>query len=263
MRAMTMAILLSAGCPSWRSGGENPALVVYLRNIDRAWGERARAGFDPVTEAVNEAELAYPASPEVAWRASRLWVGRGLAAEDRRAAMTYYSHARDRGVACLDADPAFLQRRRMLGWHGAAEVVGPERAECLAWTAFGWVRWVVEHGADAAALDLAVLDLLVFRSRDLSKSTLPDWTEGLLLAIRPDDEGRTYAVAGRMLAEAVKQDKEELSRRADLLLHVAVPTENWDLVRKLLETMEAEAEFELTPEDRRALERARGVEIGP
>jgi hypothetical protein len=238
--ALSVAAVWCVACPrSGRDAGDDP-LAELLRTADAAWEARGQGGFEPD-------------HPEVFWRLVRLETARGLAASDVVAAARHYGRGRELGMECLLADPAFAQSHAVRGWPDALIRVPPPREPCLEWTTFAWTRWLAAFGGAAGAMDLATLDLL---HRHLYGSFGPDpfalgrWTEGVLYAARPQEEGRDYSRAMIAFEDAIRARPEELARRADLVLLVADPLGNDEIRRHHVEVMGRAAAD--TPEDRRA-----------
>jgi len=209
-----------------------------------------------VEVALLEARKLAPGDPEVLWRLVRLETSRGLAAPDTVDATRHYGRARAYGMECLEADAAFAQSNAVRGWSDAVNRVPPAREPCLEWTAFAWVRWLTAFGGAAGAIDLPTLDLLqahLYGGFGPDPFALGKWSEGLLCAVRPPEEGRDLARASIALEDAIRARPEELARRADLVLLVADPTGNAEMRSHHLEIMQRGRTD--TPEDRRAVER--------
>ncbi|MBW1878633.1 MAG: hypothetical protein JRI25_12335 [Deltaproteobacteria bacterium] len=250
-------LLVAAWCTACPRSGHDAAddpLPGLLRVADVAWVGRGRGGFEPVEEALLEARTLAPGHPEVLWRLARLETAQGLAAPDTVMATRHYGRAREFGMECLQAEATFAQSYAVRGWSDAVTRVPPAREPCLEWTTFAWARWLAAFGGAAGAIDLPTLDLLhehLHGDFGPDPLTLGRWTEGILYATRPPEEGRDLGRAMTALEDAIRVRPEELARRADLVILVGDPLGDRSIRSHHLEVMRRGQTD--TPENRRAL----------
>ena len=124
-------------------------------------------------------------------------------------------------------DPGVRALEIELGLSDALAALPQERQACAVWAAHAWVRWMAEFGAEAAALDLEELDLVVEYTRTTTVDPwLVRWTAALAHCIRPDWAGGDRAGAARDLAAVARARRDEVSPLADLYLYSARGTES-------------------------------------
>ena len=223
-----------------------------LKQADAAWERRGQIGLEEASLPLLEAHGLAPTHPGVLWRIARWRTSEGMAAEDPAIARASYAEARATGASCLEQQSGFAQTRQAEGWAAALTQLTADRAPCVVWTAFPWVRWMELQGGQAAALDLEPLDALLGRvteggNREFHGTSL--WGQGLLYAVRPTWSGRDLTVARARLQEAVDLDRGSIVRLVDLyrvVLESGTPAEQTELRRRIL-ALEA-----TTPEDVRA-----------
>lgn len=242
---------LLVGCPK-----REPDTAVrrdqLLKQADAAWERRGQIGFEEASRPLLEAHGLAPTFPGVLWRIARWRTAEGMAAEDPAVARASFAEARATGSACLEQQSGFAERRTGEGWTGALTQLTADRAPCVVWTAFPWVRWMELQGGQAAALDLEPLDALFARvaeggDREFRGTVV--WGQGLLSAVRPTWAGRDLTAAREHLQQAVDLDKDSVARMVDLYRVVresGTPAEQTELRRRIL------AQEATTPEDVRA-----------
>jgi hypothetical protein len=242
--------VLLLGCLHRRDGGD--ALSSLLSRADAAWDERAVGGLEPVSALLDEAWALDQRDPEVLWRLSRLHVAQGLAATDDRTALVEFGTARSIGLDCLDVGAA-LQRQETV--EDAALVlrrVDRSEAACAAWASVAWGQWLFLFGADAAALDVDRIALLVERAAEIGgDGDLVAWGRGLVYAARGD-----YGRARRELEDALS-GPEEWAVRADLVRRVGEASGDPALVER--ERVALSAREPSTPEERGVLVRLAAI----
>jgi hypothetical protein len=227
-----------------------------LRIAERQWDQRGKNGLKPVEKTLEAVYGVEPDHPEVLWQLARLKIVQGLLESDRRAALYSYAEARALALHCLDAQPAFLQRRVELGWEPALELVSAEHLPCAAYGALAWARWLEVHGGGAGEIDLDTIDLLVSattRSGAERERRVAVWAQALVMALRPDWRGRDLPQARALLERAIRVAPEDLVRRADLVFLVAIPLEDDALTTLQIDRILASDST--NPEDQSARER--------
>jgi hypothetical protein len=193
-----------------------PELEESLRIADAAWEGRGEAGFGLVEEILAEASRLAPGDPEVAWRLVRLRVAQGLAAEEQVSARDSFGRARELGMACLDGDLLFAQRRVAVGWEQALRRMPPDRAPCAAWLGMAWVRWISALGPEAAAVDLEAVRPLLDAAEGKGQGDLAGWARGVLDGLLPPEAGGRPEQALEALEAAAVRSPGSLVRWADL-----------------------------------------------
>jgi hypothetical protein len=256
--AILPPIVLAAGCPRHEGPEDVDVVGSLLAQADAAWEARGEGGLDPIVAALDPAFAAAPGDPEVLWRLARVHTALGLAAEDDRTSLTEYATARSLGLRCLDLGAA-LQRHEGADATEEALAVRISRAElpCAAWTALAWAKWIAQFGGEAAAIDIDAVDLVVARAEDLrgdERDAVVEWAKGVLLATRPEADGRDLEAAEKVLEKAIRDGAPaEHAVRADLILLVAVPGQDDALETEQRRAIEARpARY---PEEKRAVER--------
>ncbi|MBN2799637.1 MAG: hypothetical protein JXX28_10865 [Deltaproteobacteria bacterium] len=171
--SIAVALFLSA-CP--KGGGQVEALSLNLAAVDAAW----EAGdYDSAREGLEQARQAYGEEPELLWRLARLSSYQALYLPPTDA-LRLLGEARAVGMACLEGDQVFAQRRAETGLSDAVEGLGPARGRCLVWTTWAWARWVVVFGRTGAAMDLQpVATLAAAVAEQPSPDMTRSWTLGL------------------------------------------------------------------------------------
>jgi hypothetical protein len=244
--------LLLAGCPR-RGPDTEVRLQSLVRASDEAWQRRGQLGLDEAAKPLLTAWSAAPADPRVSWRLARWRLAEGLAAPNAGQARTSYAQAREVGLACLDGDPLFAQRRKSEGWAVALAGLSPERSRCAAWAALAWTRWIEVMGGGAAALDLDTVDALIGSSKATAgplAQGVARWAEGVLAAVRPSWAGRDLGRAEVALRDAIRADPDSVVRWVDLYRLVVVntgTTAEQEALRSQILALPA-----VTPEDQRA-----------
>lgn len=252
--------LVTAGCPKGDRDEEQDPWRPHVATADEAWRRRGQDGFDPVVAALDEAFRTSPNEPEVLWRLARLHVALGLVAETPRDAIAEYAAARAIAIDCLDLDAGALQRRAdPEAVRNELSRIGERRAGCLAYATVAWSRWFAEMGGAAAAIDLPMIDALLDRADALGapEPGLAPWARGLLAATRPEGLGHDHERARALLERAIEAEPGDWTRRADLIVYVAAPDGDTERIRAQLAAMDERQPN--TPEDRRAVERARAA----
>lgn len=222
--ALLVAAALVA-CP--KRDGATSKIPDLIDLADERWEQRDVYGLDGVEEVLLEAWQEDAAHPEVLWRMARLGVSRGLLDPDPRSARYALAEARSLGMQCLDGDPVFQQRRLEVDWAEAIEVLPARRLGCAAWGGMAWTRWLSKHGAAAAALDIARLELMldaVITEGSYEERSVGVWARGILEAARPEWSGGDPAEARALLERAVRLDARSLVRRLDLYRLSTVPS---------------------------------------
>ena len=162
MRWLGLALLLlSSACKRTAPNAAATEAGMRLRIAERQWEQRATNGLEPVEKTLEAVYGVQPDHPEVLWQLARLKITQGLVEPDRRASLYSFAEARALALRCLDAEPAFLQRRVELGWEPALEILSPAQRPCAAYGALAWARWMEVHGGAAGEIDLDTIDLLV------------------------------------------------------------------------------------------------------
>lgn len=227
-----MIILLCAGCPKGRQTAVD-ALAPLLAEADAAWDRRGTNGLEPVTVALQRAYSLRPESPEVAWRLARLGIAKGLTLEEEADRVAAFGEARAQAWSCVMGDPHVRALEIEVGLDEALQAVPEERYACLVWAGHAWTRWLVEFGAAGAALDLADLDRVTVYARGLpSDPWLADWSSALVLAARPEWEGRDVQAAQAELRRVSNRERERLEPLVDLYLYAARGTDLEGPVRR-------------------------------
>lgn len=244
-------IPLWAGCPK-RQMSDTEELPELLVLADSAWALRGSDGLDPVEATLQRAYSASPASPQVAWRLSRLGVARGMTADEPAARVAAFGEARERSWACVLDDPSVRALHIEVGLVDALAALPPERQLCAIWAAHAWTRWMAEFGADGAALDLDILDVVI----DYGAATGADpwtssWTWALNRASRPEWAGRDRAAAAIRLHELLRDDIGRVEPLVDLYIYTARGANNENEVRARLQSAQPD-----TPEERAYMKRA-------
>ncbi len=237
-----------------RGGGER--LSSMMSQADAAWLLRGRAGFGPTRDVLSRASEVLPGHPEIGWRWVRLRVGEGLAAANRREAIRAFSEARDMGVACLDGDLSFRERRIEFGWEDALRMVDEDHAGCVLWTATAWTRWMEQVGGASSALDAPHVGALLARAQALIPAvdrSRVRWTRGIFQAVVPEDLGGDREAAKQALSSG-KDDA--LVRAVDRILLVSLPDTDGEITPALADEISTWIQQTArTPEERRAKER--------
>lgn len=248
-----LPILLLVACaraaPELGPVGPDPR----LEQADALWERRGEVGLEAVQLALEEVYRDRPQDREVLWRLARLYVALGLVEPDPRASQFALAEARSLGMSCLELDPAFVQVRASPGLVDAVRLLDADDADCGAWTALAWARWMAVHGPAAAALDRRGLEALVRHLTPLAEGPALEavrYAGVLLEAMRPIRTGIDHAEARAALEAAVAEAPGDLHRRIDLVRLVAIPTDDDALLRATAEGILAEPAD--TPEDQRA-----------
>jgi hypothetical protein len=240
------------GCPK-REVDEFAELRNLLEGVDLAWLARGnrRIGFDGVDNALERLPDHYADHPEVSWRRVRVLVGRGLAAESEYEARRYFAQGRAIGLGCLTRDEEVERCARLEGWVEAAALVEPPMRPCALWAGVAWTRWLTAFGGDAGALDLDTVAALIKHGDEPADPAAHDraqWTEGLLLALRPRQHGQDLRLGRELLEAALDRTKTDQANE---------PWVRWrDLLRwgGTSQTPIPPAVEPFTPEDRAAAE---------
>ncbi|MCA9493774.1 MAG: hypothetical protein KC621_27765 [Myxococcales bacterium] len=211
---------LVLGC-GHRAPDSAALLAAAIARADAAWDERGTTGLDVAGAALLEAWRLSPDDPEVGWRLVRWRVAEGLATDDPRAARSAWGQGREQGVACLDADPLFRQRREARGWEDALTVLPPEREACAAWLAMAWVRWAAALRPEASTLDLPTIDAILDATDP--DDDVADWASALLIGVRPTFEGGDPARAAQRLRAVAQRDPRSVVRWCDLYRWAVLP----------------------------------------
>jgi len=234
MRWLGLALLLlSSACKRTAPNAAATEAGMRLRIAERQWEQRATNGLEPVEKTLEAVYGVQPDHPEVLWQLARLKITQGLVEPDRRASLYSFAEARALALRCLDAEPAFLQRRVELGWEPALEILSPAQRPCAAYGALAWARWMEVHGGAAGEIDLDTIDLLVQAITNTGaerERRVAVWAQALMMAIRPDWHGRDLDRAQALLERAIRVEPEGLVRRADLLFLVAIPLDDLPLI---------------------------------
>lgn len=211
-----------------------------LKLADVAWEQRGSIGLDTASQPLLEAYGLAPTFPGVLWRIARLRTAEGMAADDPDIARSSFAEARATGASCIEGQAGFVERRSAEGWGPALTDLTVDRAPCVAWTAFPWVRWMAIQGGDAASLDLDPIDALLAR---ISGDQRPEvesvavWAQGLLFAVRPIWAGRDLAAARETLEQAIRLNRRDLTPLVDLydvVRQVGTPEEQGQLYQRIL-----------------------------
>lgn len=251
--ARRLPILLLMACaraaPELGPVGPDPRIEA----ADALWENRGEGGLEPVQLALEEVYRDRPQDPEVLWRLTRLYVAIGLVEPDPRASQFALAEARAFGIACLELDPAFVQVRASPGMVDAVRLLEEDDADCGAWTALAWTRWMAVHGPAAAALDRRGLEALVDHILPLAEGEAVEavrYADVLLRAMQPLRLGTDLAESRALIEGAIAERPDDLNRRVDLIRLVAVPMRDQALIRSTAEGILAQPAD--TPEDRRA-----------
>ena len=252
-----LSLCVGVGCALRNRTSVSPVAVQLILS-DQIWAQRGSDGFEPTTRLLREAHGVAPQDPGVWWRMVRLYVAEGLAATEERHRLEAFASARALGVGCLAVDGAFGARRARLGWGPALETVNPSHAPCLAWVGLAWAQWVAELGGDSAAVDLPAVRSIVATSARLGADRgLVAWADGLVLAA----EGEASRVeAASRLVEAIDAAPDDIARRVDLVLYVAMPSGDQSLISEQVSAITQITPT--TPEDRGALGRLQAAGLG-
>ena len=220
MRWLVLIPLL-AGCPK-RQVSNLEELPDLLVRADRAWSQRGRDGLEPVEAALQRAYSASPASPEVAWRLSRLGVAQGMTTDEAGARVAAFGEARAQAWECMLADPSVRALQVEVGLADALSALPAERQLCAIWAAHAWTRWMAEFGAAGAALDLDDLDVVIdYGSSSGADPWTSNWTWGLNRALRPAWAGQDRGAAAIRLHEVLRADTGRVEPLVDLYLYTA------------------------------------------
>jgi hypothetical protein len=259
MRWFCLVLLFGVtACRRTAPDASSSEVGMRLRIAERQWDQRARNGLGPVEKTLEAVYGLEPDHSEVLWQLARLKIVQGLLESDRRAALYSFAEARALALHCLDAQPAFLQRRVELGWEPALELVSEEQLPCAAYGALAWARWLEVHGGAAGEIDLDTIDLLVrtaTRGGAERERRVAVWAQALVMALRPDWRGQDLREARALLERAIRVAPEDLVRRADLVFLVAIPLDDDALTTQQIDWILASDA--MNPEDQRAQERVR------
>ncbi len=262
MRWICLVLLMTlAACKRSAPNVAATEAGIQLREAERQWERRGVDGLDPVEDTLEAAYALQPDSSEVLWQLARLKVVQGMLEPDARAALYSYAEARALALQCLDADPAFQQRRVELGWEPALDLLDADHMPCAAYAALAWARWMEVHGGAAGEIDLDTIDLLVKITSRLGaerERRVAVWAQALVMAIRPEWRGRDLEKARALLERAIRVEPTDLVRRADLLFLIGIPTDDHKLVADQIEQIKNSDSG--NPEDVRAQERVAAYE---
>lgn len=250
-RALPLLLLMACARPAPETGPVAPD--PRLEEADDLWARRGEVGLEAVQLALEEVYRDRPQDPAVLWRLARLYVAIGLVEPDPRASQYALAEARSIGMSCLELDPAFVSTRAAPGMVDAVRLLDEGDADCGAWTALAWARWMTVHGPAAAALDRRGLEALVRRILPLADGEsleAVEYADVLLQAMRPIRLGTDPAEARPLLEAAIADQPGDLVRRLDLIRLVALPSDDYALVRATAEGILARPAD--TPENRRA-----------
>lgn len=263
IRVLLCALVLLGGCLKKRAD-RSAALDPRVVEVDKRWEDRGLGGLEPL-EALLSAEVGEPlaSDPEWAWRQVRLIVAQGQSAEATpRVALQHYGRARERGMACLDEVPAFLQLREEKGLAAASTVLPPEYMGCAAWTSLAWARWLALFGGEAGALDIEGVEgmsAMVAESGGATFRPTALWAQAVVFAVRPAWLGADPDRSRALMRRVVRMAPTDRLRQWDMLNLVAVPSGDMELAEELAQSLRrAQA---TTPEDRAAVLMASSLDL--
>jgi hypothetical protein len=240
-------LLWLLACPKRGPDVEEQVQALLVRS-DEAFAQRGEVGLEASAAPLREAFGLDAEHPGVGWRLGRQQIAEGLASSDPVAARAFFAEARSSTVRCLEADPTFVSRRTGQGWAEALATVTSQREPCAAWLALAWVRWTIELGPAAAALDLEAIDALLQATGEYSERDLRSvvrWAEALTFATRPEWAGQDVERAAEAFEDAIELEPDAVVRRVDRYRYLSVDREE---ERAQITAMPAR-----TPEDQRAV----------
>lgn len=190
------------------------------------WRRRDEIGLVAAGEPLVDAHARFPGAPAIAWKLTRVYVARGVAAEDPATAERLFASGREAAIACLDQGASFAAWHTAGDWSAAAATIPPVRRPCAAWGALAWVRWMEVHGAAASAIDLPAIDALIAAAAEADGDQVAEvaaWADGVLAALRPTWAGQDLDRARSQLAIAARGDPRSLLRAIDRYRWVLAP----------------------------------------
>lgn len=237
----TLVFALLFACP--KRSDDGPTVSDWLSTADRAWEDRGTGGYEPVKAALDQAWGLDTADPGLRWRLVRLSVANGLVAPTPREATTEFATGRAQGLDGLGLPPSF---QIPVSGVDAFERLNADQGPVAAWTALAWARWWMAFGPEAAALDAPRIEALADQAETLGADAgVLAWTRGLLAAGTGETE-----VGRRQLHAAIEDAPDDLWRRVDLVVYVAVPSGDTDEIARQREAI-ANSPSD-SPEDRAA-----------
>lgn len=184
------SLLASRGGLFQRTEGGREAAERAVVEGDRFFLQRADP--DKLDAAIDSWQAGLLEAPEDPVLLGRLAMAYTLRAEGRSAHRPEgYIVAREHGIRCLKTEPFLAGRFQTYGGRldprGLREV-DVDLVPCLTWTSLAWSRWLADHGAAGAALDLEIVIALAEKAYKLDAEydrSRPRHALGLAIALTP------------------------------------------------------------------------------
>ena len=259
-RLLALAALAAvlAACAGRRGIATEEAIAAKLARVDAIWQSGAPDRHALVEPLLAEVAAQAPDHRGLLWRRARLLAHEGMAAGKDTVALSLYAEAREDGLRCLDQAPRFAEIRRSESWKAAAGALEEPWSHCVLWTAWAWTRWYATQGGNAAALDLPKIIPLVNRAAALDgDGDVVGWMRGVLLVAQPERLGGNPEKGRSLLEKAIQRDGGDLTRRADLVVWVAVPAGDEAMAQEQREVLESSVSDR--PEDLGAVARVQAA----